>query len=484
VVPKHRRSETEPYLASVRAPVDSAEFWPEAVGFGQAAAMAGPADVHAWAGPAGDGHPASSGYDGAAADLGWAAAPEGHPWEEWHDWQDWGPPPALHPDHPSAPVPRIRVAADYPPGPMSAPPELGAPDLPQRRSGGPARTWGAQPPPPDTGDRRLYAVPNDALAADYGATALRPSGNPGRRFPGQPGTEFAGPDWPETTAFRRQPGPSGPGPGPAAGPSQSDHFPNRDSLWMAGQVLTLADGAAAQIAQQTQDYAAAIREAAEREAAAITQQATSRADAITQEATGQAAAIRAAAEREAAELRARLDSMSGELGRVAAYVTESLAGPAMTATAPALPGARPALPGARPAPPGAAPARPATRPPKPATRPAGPATTPAKPATRPAKPATTPAKKPQKPGRQQQAIRIATAATAALFLFAVGTGATEIGLHGFPFFVFRPGGTGETRGHETDQQFLARQAAAAHHVVAPKGRHHKKPHQTLEVHHK
>jgi hypothetical protein len=228
-----------------------------------------------------------------------------------------------------------------------------------------------------------------------------------------------------------------------------------DSLWTAGQVLILADGEAARIAQEAQNYAAAIREAAEREA-----------DAITQQASGQAAAIREAAQREAAELRARLDSMAGELGRAAAYVTESLAAPTMPATAPALPGARPALPGTRPALAVTKTARPDARP-----------------GTRPAGPRTTPTKKPQPSGRQRRAMRIATAATAALFLFAVGTGATELGMHGLPFFVFRSGGTGQTQGNETDQQFLARQAAAAHHVVAPKGRHHRKSHQTLEVHH-
>ena len=472
MVPKHRRSGAEPYLASVRVPVNTAEFWPEAVGYGQPAAAVRPADMRGWVGPAGDGYsagdgyPASNGYDGAAVESDWAAASERQSWDEWHDWQDWGPPPALHPDHPSAPVPRIRVAPDYPPGPISGPRIPTAPDLPHRRSGGPAQTGSAQPPTfdaaRDNGDRRLYAVP-DGAPAD-------PAGN----------------DWRETSAFQRHPGPFGPE--PAAGRSQRDHFPSRDSLWMAGQVLTLADGAATQLARETQDYAAAIREAAERDAAAITQRATSRAAAITQEATGQAAAIREAAEREAAELRARLDSMSGELGRVAAYVTESLAAPVLPATAPALPGARPALPGARPASPSTRPAPPATRPARPDTRPARPDTRPGSRPAELAKPRTTPTKKPQKPGRQQQAIRIATAATAALFLFAVGTGATEIGLHGFPFFVFRPGGTGETQGKETDQQFLARQAAAArnaaaHHAAAPKGRHHRKSHQTLEVHH-
>ncbi len=83
-------------------------------------------------------------------------------------------------------------------------------------------------------------------------------------------------------------------------------------------------------------------------------------------------------------------------------------------------------------------------------------------------------------------MRVAAAATAALFSVAVLTGAAEMGLHGFKFFVFRQTGTGETGqpDNETDQQFLAQQAAAAHHAAAPtahhavkpKGRHAIKPH--------
>jgi hypothetical protein len=87
---------------------------------------------------------------------------------------------------------------------------------------------------------------------------------------------------------------------------------------------------------------------------------------------------------------------------------------------------------------------------------------------------TTPAVKPQK--RQVQAMRIAKYGTATLLLFSVVTGVTELGLHGFKFFVFRAGGVGQTGGNETDQQFLARQNAAAHHAVAPKGRHHRPSH--------
>jgi hypothetical protein len=536
VVPKHRRSEIKASLASGVAPANAAEYWPEAVGYGQAAAAAGPAVLYARVEPAGSGYPAPNGYDGAAAEPGWDVPPQGLSWQDWQDlqyWQDLGPPPEMHPDHPSAPVPRVQFPADHPSRPMPAVRAPGGPDLPQRRPGGSERTWSAPPQAPDAGyhngSRRLHAVPDGAAAADHAATALRTPENMGRQFPGQPASDLAGPDWRETNGFQRQPapqrreatgyqrqpgpqrrdatgyqrqsgpgrqetadyrretGPYGPGPGPATGRFQSDRSADMDSLWTAGQVLTLADGQAAQIAQDARDYAAAVREAAERDAAAITQQATDRADAITQQATGQAVAIREAVEREAAELRASLDSMSGELSRVAAYVSENLTAPAMPATAPALPGARPALPGtsvlpdtrpARPGTsPGAKPARPGTspgaKPARPATSPGAKPASPARPKTTPARPSTTPTKKPQMHGRQRQAMRIATAGTAALLSIAAIGAVTYTGIHGFSFFVFRESGQGETPGNFTDAKFLARQAAAQHHDSAPKGRHHK-----------
>ncbi len=378
-MPKHRRSEIEPSLTPAGGPVTTAEFWPEPAGYGHV-------------GP----------------EPGWTAAPEEQPWEEWRDWQDWGPPPALHPDHPSAPVPRVRFPADQPSGPLPAARAPSLPDLPQRRPGGRAATWNS----PDAG-------------YDYGR---------------------------ETGQLR---------PAPGHGLSQNDYFPGRDVLWTAGQVLTQADNQAAQIAQEAHDYAAAVREAAEREATAITRQA---------------AAVREAAEREAVEGQARLDSMSGELRRVAAYVAESLAATTMPGAAPALPAPGPALPGARPALPRTGSAvLPATKPARPAPKPARPAT---RPGIGPGRPGTVPAGKPQKQPRQRRAMRFVTCATAAMVLFAVICGATEVGLHGFKFFVFRGGGVGETSGTQTDQQFLARQAAAAHHVVAPKARHHGKSHKT------
>jgi hypothetical protein len=147
------------------------------------------------------------------------------------------------------------------------------------------------------------------------------------------------------------------------------------------------------------------------------------------------AAAREAAEREAAHLRAVILELSEQLSQMSAYVTQNLQGHGALATIPA-PGDPPASP------PGPRPAR---------------------------------ARKPLKRPRQYQAMRVTTYATTALLLFAVITGAAEMGLHGFKFFVFRPGGTGETSGSETDQQFLARQAVTAHHVVAPEGRHAIKP---------
>jgi hypothetical protein len=396
VVPKHRRSEFEPSLTPAGGPANAAEYWSEPVG-----------------------------YD-TAAPPGWAAAPEG---PSWQDWQDWGQAPALPPDHPSAPMPRVQFPADHPSAPLPAYRDPRAPDFPLP----------AQQPAQPAAD---LAGPEWRETTGYAHPPTRPRRDTtGYQWP-------AGPGWQEAADYRET-GPAGPGPAP--GRSQNDRSPNRDSLLTAGQVVPRPGG---QTARDAQDYAAAIRDAAERDAAAI----------------------REAAEREALELRDRLQSMSGELGRMAAYVAESLAGSAMPATAPALPAGRPALPAGRPALPATRVAMPDTRPgarpeARPVTRPeARPAT---RPETRPAgppRPRTTPAKGPQKRPRQQRAIRIATGASAALLLFAVGCGAAEIGSHGFAFFVFRESGVGSTAGNSTDQGFLNRQAAA-HHAVAPNGRH-------------
>ena len=183
---------------------------------------------------------------------------------------------------------------------------------------------------------------------------------------------------------------------------------------------------AAALQQQATDQAAATRQAAEAEAAEIRQQAA----ALQQQATDQAAATRQAAEREAAEMRAATQSMSGELHRVAAYVTQNLATPDASAAllAPA-PAALPAEPATRPA-------RPAARP---TTKPA------ARPTTKPAaRPTTKPAARPKTKaaGRQAKIMRRMAFAIAAVSVIGAISGTTELALHGFPFFILRANGAG------------------------------------------
>jgi hypothetical protein len=223
---------------------------------------------------------------------------------------------------------------------------------------------------------------------------------------------------------------------PGLGTPGTGMLPNADSVRLAGRILSVAD-----------EQATAVREAAEQEAAEITRQASGQATAVREaaereateikrQASGQATAIRAAAEEEAAELRAALMTMSAELSRAATYVTENLAIPMTPATKPiARPLDRPATkPSDRPA------TKPASRPAtKPASRPA------TKPASRPAtKRSDRPATKPGGQPRQYAAMRLTKLVTAALVVFAVIAGTTEIGLHGFSFFVFRSAGTGST----------------------------------------
>jgi hypothetical protein len=251
---------------------------------------------------------------------------------------------------------------------------------------------------------------------------------------------------------------------------ETEDLRNADAVRVAERILSDADYQAADIRREASTQATVIREAAEQDAAEIRQQASAQAvpvrEAAEREATeikrqaaAQAAAIREAAEREAAELRAHLLEMSAELGRVAAYVTESLTSPPRPTTTPA---GRPVLrPVAEPA------ATPATA--EPAVRPA-------------AKPADRPSTKPADRPRQFFAVRKVAIGATMLTIFAVATGVTEMAQHGFKFFVFRPGGTGSTPGSVVnDQQFLAREKAAAapHHKVIshhPVGKHHAKSH--------
>jgi hypothetical protein len=165
-----------------------------------------------------------------------------------------------------------------------------------------------------------------------------------------------------------------------------------DSLWLAHRVLAEADQRAAEVTLHAQGQATSIRAAADREAAEMRQQASD-----------QAAALLAAAELDAAHMRTAVMTMSAELSQIATYVTENLAG---------------------------IPARPAAQP---AALPA-------------AKPAALPAVQPTARPRQYSAMRRVVAVVAALVLLAVVSGATELGLHGFRFFVFRSAGTGATPG--------------------------------------
>jgi hypothetical protein len=553
VVPKHRRSDN-PSLVSVGAPVNRTQYGLDA-GY----------------------YPASNGHSRAPNEPGWADGQDGYNWQEWQDWHDWAPPAELHPDHPSAPVPRVQFPADHPSGPWPIPRGLPGPGpagaggrpspagqdqlrpLPPAVDDGPGSRRSAAQSARGPGQARGSGRHQGVAATDTGgyvaaaiagaaagqvhpdaARVQREQGLPRReangfqrepglprreangfqREPGLPRREASGfqrepglprreadgfqrepglprreadafqreqdlprreangfqrqasPGWQETTDYRRETGPFGPGPGPASGRYQNGRSAGGDSRSRTGQLRALANGGGVQVAQEAHDNAAAIREAAQLEAATITQHAT-----------GQAAAIREAAEREAAELRARLDSMLGELNRIAPSVTGSVAAPARPATAPALPGAEPAMPGRTRALPATAPALPGAEPGlprRPSARPAG--TAPARSATRPAelaKPRTTSTRQSDTRGRQARAMRVFVWATAAALAFAAISASTEIAEHGLSFFLFREGATGETGGTQTDQQFEAQQQkaaehpAAAHKTPAPTGKHHK-----------
>jgi len=185
----------------------------------------------------------------------------------------------------------------------------------------------------------------------------------------------------------------------ATRPSTSAPDDTDDAAWIVQRMVLDAGAQAARLRRQASVQAATIREAAERETELIWQQASA-----------QAAAIREAAERDAAELRATVMKLSAGPGGLVTVDGDVAIQEVVRLVA---------------------------------------------------KPGTKPTRSPRGRPRQLQAMRVAAAATAVLFSFAVITGATEIGLHGFKFFVFRSAGAGETGGGETDQQFLAKEAAAA-----------------------
>jgi hypothetical protein len=224
------------------------------------------------------------------------------------------------------------------------------------------------------------------------------------------------------------------------------------SAQLAGWIISEANQHAAEIRHETRDQVATSLAGAKQEAAQLVRQASD-----------QAAATLEAAELQAAEIRATVMKLSGELGGVAAYVTQNLLTYAPPATRPLVP---PAIqPITRPVPePAAEPktlpaARPAAQPGTlPAARPAVQSGT--KPAARPKPgPAATPrtgtraAAKAKARPRQLVAIRVMATFAAGLVLFAVVSGSVEVALHGFRFFVFRSVGTGETgpNGLQEDQ---------------------------------
>jgi len=428
VVAKHRRSE-EPSLASAGARMSTAEYWPEEAGYDRAVAAARPGT-----GPRESRYPGSIDYNNGSDGPDGQSWPE---WEEWQDRQDWGPPPALHPDHPSAPVPRVQLPADHPSGPMPA----------FRGPAGPGRAGPRRSVPPPRGAGRMRSPGrHDSVttSATVGYLTVHHEVSSFRRGPGGAGrhaTDYqrqAGPGGQHFTRYRDDAGPYGPGPGPATDSLEDESSPDSDPLWMAGQVLTLADDKAASLARDAQDEAAAIREAAEREASAI----------------------REAAVQEAAELRARLNSMLGELSRITAYLTESIADPAMAAIAPAMAAAAPAI---APSLPGAGPAIGVASPARPATRPAGPGV---RPAVKPA-------------GRQAKTMRKFMAAFAVVSVLGAVAGGGELVRHGLPFFLFRANGAGASEVGQKEpsiapragQPFLQGQQSAAHHKPGA----HRKP---------
>ncbi len=397
------------------------------------------------------------------------------------DWSEFGPPPALHPDHPSAPMPRVQLRG----GRHRAPgmPTVAAPGRSQVQLARPtdAHTpvyYGAPPPPfYQPAPPACYEAPVQSYYGSSFGDGRRTAGLDARaaqmlRFIGEESPELPGP-------YRPQAG-----------------EPTGDSLWLSGRILADADDQAAGIRQQASYRAAEITQQASAQAAMMRQAAEGEAAELRRQASEHANAIRAAAQREAAELRSAVMAMSAELGQVAAYVTESLGRHAWRCDSPrdrltALPAQELAAREAaiRSARPTARPARSttATRPTPTRPGPTGPGPTrpgPARPdavtATRPGappaqKPRARPARRPgirphAKPGgRQATAMRKMAVAFVALFTACVISGAAEIGLHGFDFFVFRSAGTGATdnNGLQENQGPGQPDAPRAHHNAKP-----------------
>lgn len=404
-----------------------------------------------------------------------APAPAHQDWPHTPDHPSW-PNTAIpdHPSWPSTPGGPLRPhrepahALHHDTGWQAAAPMAPAADA--RVATGPQRQWQAQ---------QWAAEPAMAGPASqtYYDLALGDSARIQMVLTEPPGTA---PGWgpgPQTGEMLALP-PRHPGQPAAPAPWDSEQYRIADSVRLAERTLADADSQAAAIRQDAAIRGAAIQEAAERDAAQTRDEASAEAVAIREAAEReiaelkaaaerQATAVREAAELEAAELRASLLAMSAELTRVAGYVTDNLATPLAPPAGPTpatAPAARPAAePGAAPA------AEPATRTTtKPAAKPgARPAT---KPGTRPArKPAARPTSKPKPKGRQLGAMRKMVAALVVVFLVGLVSGATEIAVHGFSFFMFRNTGAGAGNSQDLEENQGPGQPDAP-------GTHHHKAH--------
>lgn len=257
---KHRRFEEEPlgapeYFAAPPGVAGPAAGSSGAWGPAPAAAV-GPQAGQLARYPGSNGSPARSASD-------WPPDSLGTSWPQWG-----GPPPALHPDHPSAPVPRVRVpqapaqagpvmpgraAPGTPSGPMPSP-LAGPPRLPRRRptgpgpsgspnagprfngagprAGGPGQANPARNMPPAQQDFNTGDIYNSGqfppVPADFPDRVNRPA-RPNRPGPANRPARPGGPGWANAPAGPPA-GPAAPSgfarPGRPAGPSGAPR-PNR-----------------------------------------------------------------------------------------------------------------------------------------------------------------------------------------------------------------------------------------------------------------
>jgi hypothetical protein len=373
--------------------------------------------------------------------TGLITPPAGDPWmggpgQDWPGGQS-RPPQGNYP-YPDAPSAGPMPQYGHPSGPLRQynpppPPSPPAPEynhesgpMPQYRPGsGPMRQYSAPPPAPQynhpSGPFPQYDAPLAAPAPQYNHPSgplpqYDPPAGPMPRYehPSGPMRQYGAPAPDYAVQYARD--------GVAdlldrLG-KESGKLWTVDSVRLANQILSTANHQAAELRHEAQGQATASLAEAREEAAALVRQAAD-----------QAAATLAIAEQEAAEMRAAVTRLSAELGGVlSAYVTENLLSPAKP---------KPAIrPTARPA---------ATPDPEPVTRP-----TPqprVKPNTQPGPavpPGARPAAKPNGRSRQYVAVRAMSVLTAALVVFALAAGTTEVSLHGFNFFVFRSAGVGQT----------------------------------------